>query len=505
MTPPREPAGPRPGSIRAAIGRQLYQIRTKLLVAHAFLVVLPLAGLGFARTFERELLRSEEEGLVAVAAALAAAAAPALARGEPPGPAAEAAAREAARRLGAQVQLLDARGRALLDTGPEEVELVTRRGRFDAQSRRAPAGDPAPPEGGYAARAEVRAALAGAPGRATRVSGHVRAVRLYVAEPARAPSGEVVGAAYAARTTYPVLVSLYRVRNALVRVALGSLALAALVAAFLALTISRPLARLTAAARRIASGERGVALGAAGRDEIGELARAFDAMARGLDARLAYIEELAANVSHEFKTPLASIRGAAELLQDGAADEPRARARFLGNILDDARRLERLVSRLLELSRLEARLGPPGPLDYRALVERLAARYRAAGRTVDVLYESGQTHAFARADALESALANLVDNALRFSPPGSPVRVEVAAAPTGGLITRVVDRGRGISPANLPRVWDRFFTTAREEGGTGLGLAIVKAVVEAQGGQIGVASRPGEGSTFWFSLPQKER
>lgn len=489
----------------SALVAQLYKMRTKLLVAHALLVVVPLFGLNFARTFERELLRSEEEGLVAVAASLSAAMAPALERGETPGPAEAAAAREAARRLGAQVHLLDARGRVLLDTGPEQVELVTRRGRFDSQHRRAAADDPAPPEGGYAARSEVRAALDGAPGRATRVSGRLRAVRLYVAEPARSGDGTIVGAAYVARTTYPVLVSLYRVRNALVRVAAGSLALAALVAAFLALTISRPLARLTSAARRIAAGERGVSLGASGRDEIGELARAFDAMARGLDARLAYIEELAANVSHEFKTPIASIRGAAELLRDGAADDPRARTRFLGNIVDDAARLERLVTRLLELSRLEARHPAPTPLDYRALTENLVARYREAGRLVELAYQTDQTIVFAHEAALESALANLVDNALRFSPPSSAVRVEVAVSPTMGLVTRVVDRGRGISPANLPRVWDRFFTTAREDGGTGLGLTIVKAAVEAQGGQIGVDSRLGEGSTFWFSLAKKER
>ncbi len=485
--------------------RQLYTIRTKLLVAHVVLVVVPLGGLLFARSFERELLRSEEEGLVAVAAALAAAAAPALARGEPPGPAEAAAARAAADRLAAQVLLLDREGRALLDTGPEQVELVTRAGRFASTARRAAAGDPAPPAGGYGARPEVRAALGGGPGRATRVSEHLRAVRLYVAEPARDEGGHAVGAAYVARTTYPVLVSLYHVRNGLVRVALASLALAALAATFLALTISRPLARLTAAARRIAAGERGVALGAAGRDEIGELARAFDAMARALDARLAYIEEFAANVSHEFKTPLASIRGAAELLRDGAADDPPARDRFLDNVLDDARRLERLVSRLLELSRLEARAPAPEPLDYRALLERLAARHRAAGRRVELAYDAESSTLVAPAGALEAAVSNLVDNALRFSPEGALLRVEVADAPGGDLLTRVVDRGRGISPANLPRVWDRFFTTAREEGGTGLGLAIVRAVVEAQGGRVGVESRLGEGSTFWFRLPQKWR
>ena len=121
--------------------------------------------------------------------------------------------------------------------------------------------------------------------------------------------------------------SLYRVRNALIRVALVSLVVSALLAIFLTLTIARPLRRLAAAAGRIAAGERGVALNLRGRDEIAGLARDFDAMARALDERLAFISELAANVSHEFKTPIASVRGAAELLRDGAADDPVARAR----------------------------------------------------------------------------------------------------------------------------------------------------------------------------------
>src|SRR5205823_3398892 len=155
----------------------------------------------------------------------------------------------------------------------------------------------------------------------------------------------------------------------------GSLVLALAMALFFGLTISRPLARLTDAAQRIAGGERGVALKLKGRDEVAVLARAFDAMARELDARLGYISELAANVSHEFKTPIASIRGAAELLREGASDDPVARARFLGNILDDTDRLALLVTRLLELSRIEARPEPAVPLDYRALVEGVVRRY----------------------------------------------------------------------------------------------------------------------------------
>jgi two-component system sensor histidine kinase ChvG len=525
-------------------------IRARLLVANALLVIVPLAGLAFARTFERELLRSEEEGMVALATALAAGAAaapmdrtplplppasaaprstsdfsfssPSPSPASPPAPPppvapAEDAAKavlhatmtRAAAQLGAQVRLLDREGRSVIDTGPEAVEKVTAgRVLLSSVDLRSPikVGDPGPPSGVFAERPEVRRALDGRSGRFTRISSRLRSVRLFVAEPARTASGEVVGVIYVSRTTYPVLVSLYRIRNGLERVMAGSLAVALVVAVFLGLTISRPLARLTRAAGRIAAGERGVALKLSGRDEVGVLARAFDAMAHELDARLGYISELAANVSHEFKTPLASIRGAAELLADGAADEPAARDRFLGNILADTERLDRLVSRLLELSRVEAHEGGQAePLDYEALVASVVERYAEAGQPVELRYEGGELSIHGHPDQLAGVLGNLLDNALRFSPAGRPVTVRVAPGrlPDGApsLVTEVVDQGEGISPANLARLWTRFFTTARERGGTGLGLSIVKAVVEGHGGEVSVESAPGKGSTFRFTLP----
>jgi two-component system sensor histidine kinase ChvG len=241
-----------------------------------------------------------------------------------------------------------------------------------------------------------------------------------------------------------------------------------------------------------------VALNLGGRDELGELARDFDAMARALDARLSYISDVAANVSHEFKTPIASMRGAAELLRDGAADDPEARQRFLGNILDDTDRLSRLVSRLLELSRIESRPEPRVPFDYRACVEAVVARYPSATLT----WSASVEHLRAAPEQVETVLTNLLDNAVRFSPPGAGVEVRVEGD-AHGFHTTVRDRGAGISEANLPRVWDRFFTTARDTGGTGLGLSIVRAIVEAHGGSVGVTARAGEGSAFWFTLPRR--
>ncbi len=491
---------------------ELFRIRSKLLLVNAFLVVVPLAGLTFARYYERELLRSEEEGMRALAGALADTIAYDIAHGRSladPGPIAGASA--AARVLGAQIRVIDPNGRAVADTGAEVLEVVTRgRSLVEAASRssyappRVTVADPPPSGASFTSRPEVAQALAGTAGRATRIATGVRGVRLYLTEPIKLDTGTVAGAVYVSRTTYPVLVSLYRVRNGLFRVAAGSLVVALALALFLALTISRPLRKLTIAARRIANGERGVKLKLSGRDEVADLARAFDDMAHELDARLAYISELAANVSHEFKTPIASIRGAAELLRDGAAEDPGARARFLGNILGDSERLTALVSRLLELSRIESAREPAVPFDYRALVEDVVARYRASSQRDIVLdYNARHAHLSGSAEQLDSVLGNLLDNALRFSPADSTVTVRVARGDGDTLRTEVSDRGRGLSEANQARVWDRFFTTARGEGGTGLGLSIVRAVVESHGGRVGLESTEGQGTVFWFVLPRR--
>jgi two-component system sensor histidine kinase ChvG len=535
------------------VAREIFRLRTRLLFVNALLVAVPLIGLEFARTYERELLRQAEESMVVVARALAA--------GQAAGLDVSVYAAAAAENLRAQIRILGPDGKVRLNTGAERFRMLTRgrqlisstglrhlgdiasygRGRVPAPQL--VAGDPDPPGGDFSARPEVKKALSGQRGRMARKPAYGRGVRLYVAEPvvqggaapaeppgasaselpsrlpvdslgtAATPDGPpppVLGAIYVSRSTYPVLVSLYRIRNGLLRVAIGSLVVALLVAIFLAVTLVRPVERLRQAALRIARGERGVALKAQGRDEIAELSRAFDTMAGELDARLAYIGELAANVSHEFKTPIASIRGAAELLREGAAMDPAARERFLGNILADTERLGRLISRLLELSRIEAHLEPKAPVDYRALVLEVVDRHASAGQPVTAHFEAAEARLVGRADHLEAAVTCLIDNALRFSPPGAAVEVRVSEAVLGGqhgearrpaLCTRVIDRGTGISQANLPRIWERFFTTDREAGGTGLGLAIVKAIAESHGGEVAVVSAPGKGSTFTITLP----
>jgi len=272
----------------------------------------------------------------------------------------------------------------------------------------------------------------------------------------------------------------------------------------LAWSISRPLARLSRASKRIAAGERGVVVPIGGGGEIRELGESFAAMKERLDARMRYISEFAADVAHEFKSPLTSIRGAAELLGEGAADEPEARARFLNNIELDVVRLDRLVSRLLELSRIEASAEAMAPVDLPALVTRATERASTPDQPVTLTWQATVDVVLGRATDLETALINLLDNAVRFSPPGEPVEVTVRGGPPARFIAiDVKDRGPGVPSAIRPRIFDRFFTTDADRDGTGLGLAIVKSVAEAHGGRVLVDSKPGEGSMFTLELPAR--
>jgi two-component system sensor histidine kinase ChvG len=218
-------------------------------------------------------------------------------------------------------------------------------------------------------RHEVVTAFAGSRATATRYAQRPPAVFLFLAEPVR-HAGAVVGVVYVTRSTQPVLMEMHRVRRGLVWVLCITLGLTAVVTISLSLTISRPLERLARAARRISAGETGVEVPLGGGGEIGELAREFDQMTRRLEQRQRYISEFAADVAHEFKSPLTSIRGAAELLTEGADDDPDARRRFLDNIKLDSER-----PRAESHRRVRAAARPRRPAG--ALAARGGARRRA--------------------------------------------------------------------------------------------------------------------------------
>jgi two-component system sensor histidine kinase ChvG len=214
-------------------------------------------------------------------------------------------------------------------------------------------------------------------------------------------------------------------------------------------------------------------------------------MTEQLSDRAEYIAEFAANVSHELKSPITAIRGAAELLREEMDAMPaEQRDRFLDNIGSDAERMERLVTRLLELARIQSAPESVEEVKLGPFLERIARSY---GDRVEVDVAGAPEKLSINPDHLESAVRNLLDNALRHGPDGP---VELCATAEGERVAiSVRDRGAGVDEKIRERVFDRFFTTERDGGGTGLGLAIVKAVAETRGGEVRLETGPG-GSTF---------
>lgn len=222
-------------------------------------------------------------------------------------------------------------------------------------------------------------------------------------------------------------------------------------------------------------------------------------MTQRLRQRLQDTASFAADVAHAFKSPLTSIRGAAELLAQGAADDATARSRFLNNIALDSGRLDRLVSRLLALSRIEASTEPLQSLELTALLRQVGERSKTPDIEVLIQGPSALQIEARKAD-LETAFVNLVDNAVKASPPGRAVMV--AIEPDETLVrVHVRDAGPGVPRALEARLFQRFFTTDADQG-TGLGLAIVKSVVEAHGGRVALERHePPLSTCFLVELP----
>ncbi|WP_305041385.1 sensor histidine kinase [Geoalkalibacter sp.] len=223
--------------------------------------------------------------------------------------------------------------------------------------------------------------------------------------------------------------------------------------------------------------------------------------------------DFVANVSHELKTPITAIRGFVETLLDGALDKQDDARRFLDIILRQSERLHAIIEDLLALSRIEQE-SERGMLDLQEgrLQPVLAAALQvcepaAAAKSLQARLVCPEGLSLAmNAPLLEQALVNLVDNAVKYSPPGKDILVE-AVGDDKEVLIRVRDWGVGISREHLPRLFERFYRVdkarSRKQGGTGLGLAIVKHIVQAHGGQIGVESTPGQGSTFSLRLPRR--
>ncbi len=277
---------------------------------------------------------------------------------------------------------------------------------------------------------------------------------------------------------------------------------------WLARGMTSPLRAMTAAARRMAEGDYGQRVATTSSDEVGELARTFNAMAADLAGADLERRRLVATVSHELRTPLTAQRALLENLADGVTTPDEATLRAA---LAQAERLSTLVGDLLDLSRIDAGVAPLvlGPVRVRELLAGAAAEAGVSGRPVRVTRRVDPPDLVVRADAarLAQLVANLVDNGVRHSPPHGDVRLSAHADGPDRWVLEVADDGPGISAEQAERVFERFGTGADSGGGTGLGLAIVRWVCELHGGRVEVVPTPagGTGARVRVTLPTSPR
>ena len=521
------PSPPRP--------RRRPRLRTVLFAVNITLLLLPAGGIALMRIYENELVRRTQAELIAQGAVMRAAYAEALIEalggeevlqsyGRPvsvqfrqglgsqeilqplaaeldvasdpvhapasdPPPAAEPAADAAAAVAAARLAPILERARLTTLAGVRVVDhrgvvVATTRGELGAS---------------LVGREEVRRALTGEPTSLMRrrISDEPapsldsirrrKLLRVFVALPIR-HENRVLGAVVLSRTPMSMLKGLYVDRGTLILFAVLLMAVVLLITAFTSLTINGPVRRLIHQTDRIKQGggrSTGATIDRPVTHEFAQLSQSFADMARTLEERSDYIKTFASAVSHEFKTPLASIRGTVELLQDHLEEmSDEERQRFLDILLADAERLERLVRRLLELARADVlRPREYAASDIEPVLGEVIARQQAAGLNVSLHVEGPLAPVMVSRETLESCLSNLLANARQHGGPDVLVRVS-ARSTEGGAEIVVADDGPGISSNNVARVFDAFFTTDRAGGGTGVGLSVVRSLLRAHGGDV---------------------
>jgi signal transduction histidine kinase len=501
------------------------RLRTILLLTFLFVAALPGFGALFLRVYENSLVRQTEAELVAQGAALTAAASVAWPGGNPrpvpqalapeppsidlrmtrilperPAPQQSAGAASPALRIWgdhlrpvlhmtfrttlASILLLDAHGRILVG---------------------------APIGASYAGLPEVQSALAGRPATTLRRNGAYRQhyalewlsrasdLRIHHARPIIA-GGRVIGVLLLSRSPRVLFAGIYADRG---KIALGVvLIFATLVglSGLLSRGIVRPVEALGDATRGVArDGGPVPPPPTTAAVEIQALYRDFGVMAEAIERRSRYLRDFAHAVSHEFKTPLAGIGGAVELLQDhpnmGAAD----RERFLANIAADAARLNQLVSRLLDLARADmAEMVEGAATDLSDVVRCVADAFSGAGFAVVPESAGALPSVAVPAAVIETVLTALIENSRQ----AAASRVAITAQASVGFVELAFrDNGPGIPAGDRDRIFEPFFTSRRTSGGTGLGLPIIRSLLQAYHGTISLDRNDGAGAGFLVMLP----
>lgn len=360
---------------------------------------------------------------------------------------------------------------------------------------------------------EVRAALSGLVQRDVRAVGGEMA--LFVAAPIQ-QGDRVLGLVQMARPMREITGAFRRFLLQLGSISLLALALATLLGVAISRRMLRPVQQLEQASLRVASGDLSQQAPVETADELGALAVAFNTMVREVREMMAQQRLFVANASHELRTPLTNIKLRSEALLGGASEDPAVAGRYLAEIDREADRLGRLASALLDLSRLEqgraSYASAVQPVDLlpllHAVADATALRASQAGLTLHVDLPPELPRLTVWPEQIEAVLVNLLDNAIKFTPAGGQVSLSAVANSQRCLI-QVADNGPGIPAEDLPHVFERFYRVDKARSrndappggsGAGLGLAIVKALLEQNGGQISVASQPGQGTVASVAL-----
>lgn len=365
--------------------------------------------------------------------------------------------------------------------------------------------------GSYAGLGEVRSALHGEAETVFRRNGSYQprysfewlsqasALRIHHARPI-VVNGKVVGVLLLSRSPRALFKGLYQDRGKILFGVVLIFGVLVVITGLLSRGIARPIERLGAATRKVASGDGEIPQPpVTAATEIRALYEDFAAMAEEIARRSRYLRDFAAAVSHEFKTPLAGIRGAIELLEDHHATMSEAeRQRFLGNISADADRLSQLVTRLLDLARADMAQPQPGmtsnPIDA---IKRIVDALEAMNFAITVSVPDGIPRVAAPQETLEATLSTLLENSRQ----SGATHASIAAEPNETSLKLIIaDNGPGIPPADRARLFEPFFTSRRAEGGTGLGLPIARSLLKASQGNIDLHDCE-NGAAFVVTLP----
>ena len=513
------------------------KIGTRLFAFNLLVVFVPVIGVLYLDVYEARLLQAQEREMVQQARILAA-----VLGGAPELDVAfiERAFARLERRTEARLQVFDTRGAVVADSrdapapaapdNPLEYQTVSRSttpavreralyklGAWMANAREqvgtwarswfpkpeeTPRTDPGQPN------PELKQALEGRYGAAIRRTPGQRSLTMVSALPVR-HEGTITGAVVVSQSTFRVLQALYYVRLRIFEVVLISIVAAAGLTMLASRTIVRPLKRLHRQASALADRRqplRAAFPGKERRDEIGALARVLEDLTRRLDDHITRLESFAADMAHEFRNPLASIRAAADTIADAESDEDRQR--FLGMMRRDVERLDRLVAGVREMARIDGQLEHEAlaAVDLQQLLHTVVETARLTSTSQAEIVVRGverPCQVRGNSERLAQAFENILSNALSFSPAGTVVELTTTVTDALCRVT-ITDAGPGIPETHLPRVFDRFFSyrpDGRRSDHLGLGLAIAKQIVASYGGRIAASNRESGGAAFEVELP----